>query len=196
MSKTIRTMAVLALATSPALAQAAAEASSGGMPQLDFANPWTIAQVVWMLVIFGVLYYVMSRYALPQVAGVLADRRARIDGDLEAAQASKLRADAAMAEHQSATAKARAEAQSAIANATQIAQAEAAAKAATLNERLNIQIASAEQRIAASRDAAMGSLRSVAAETAEALVTRLTGGSDRGAVDAAVGVELAARGRG
>jgi F-type H+-transporting ATPase subunit b len=197
MRKTIRYAAPLALAAMPVLARAATEhaETSGGMPQLDFANPWTIAQVVWMLIIFALLYVVMAKVALPQVAGVLAERRARIDGDLEVAQAAKLRADAAMADHQAATAKARAEAQAAVAAATQQAQADAAAKAEALNARLNIQIAAAEQRIAGARDAAMGALRSVAADTAEALVRRLTGGADRAAVDQAVGVELAARGR-
>jgi len=198
MSKTLRSLTVLALSAMPALAQAAdghGEASSGGMPQLDFANPWTIAQVVWMFIIFGLLYYVMSTYALPQVAETLAMRRARIDGDLEAAQASKQAADAAMAEHQAATAKARAEAQAAIATATQQAQTEANAKAEALNATLNEQIAAAEARIAASRDSAMGSLRSVANDTAEALITRLIGGkADKKAIDTAVGAELEARG--
>lgn len=202
MRKTMRSLTVLALAAMPALAQAAdehghGEASSGGMPQLDFANPWTIAQVVWMFIIFGLLYYVMSAYALPQVAETLATRRARIDGDLEAAQASKQAADAAMAEHMAATARARNEAQAAIATATQQAQTEANAKAEALNAKLNEQIAAAEARIAASRDSAMGSLRSVANDTAEALITRLIGGkADKKAIDAAVGAELAARGQG
>jgi hypothetical protein len=61
-----------------------------GMPQLAFGHPeqgrYLVANVVWLFLIFGLLYYVMSAYALPQVAETLAARRARIDGDLEAAQ--------------------------------------------------------------------------------------------------------------
>ncbi len=178
MKKTIRIAALLSLATLPAMAQVASEhpgaTSSAGMPQLDFGNPWTIAQVVWMLIIFGALYYVMARYALPQVESVLEARRARIEGDLESAQAAKQRADAAMAEHQSATAKARAEA---------------------LNAKLAAQIEAAERQIASARDNAMGALRQVATDTADALVTRLIGRSDSAAVAAAVEHELAARGR-
>ncbi len=30
------------------------------MPQLDFANPLTISQVVWMALIFGALYFLLS----------------------------------------------------------------------------------------------------------------------------------------
>jgi F-type H+-transporting ATPase subunit b len=199
MKKTIRIATLLSLATLPAMAQVASEhpgaTSSAGMPQLDFGNPWTIAQVIWMLIIFGALYYVMARYALPQVEGVLAARRARIEGDLETAQAAKQRADAAMAEHQAATARARAEAQAAINAATQKAQAEAATRAEALNAKLAAQIAAAETQIATARDNAMGALRRVATDTADALVTRLIGRSDSAGVAAAVDRELAARGQ-
>jgi F-type H+-transporting ATPase subunit b len=192
-------LAVLLQLTSAghAVAQVAAEhsgmSSSGGMPQLAFNNPWTIAQVVWMAVIFGLLYYVMARYALPQVAGVLEERRRRIDGDLEAAQQAKTYADAALAEHRAATARARAEAQSAIAQAAQQAQAEAAARADALNARLAEQIAAAERRIDAAREAAMGALQQVATETTDALVTRLIGSVDRAGLEQAVLRELAGR---
>jgi F-type H+-transporting ATPase subunit b len=138
----------------------------------------------------------MSVYALPRVEQVLEDRRKRIEGDLAAAQAAKAEADAAMAAHREATQRARAEAQASIAAAVQAAQAEAQARAEVLNARLNQQIAEAEARIGQARDAAMGALRQVSTETAEALVRRLTGGADRSVVDAAVDRALAARGQG
>jgi F-type H+-transporting ATPase subunit b len=164
------------------------------MPQLDFANPMVLAQAVWLLVIFGGLYFILNTLALPQVATVLEDRAQRIAADLDAARASKLAADTAMAELQAATAKARSEAQSAIAAAVQQANAEAQAQAEVLNARLAEQITAAEGRITASRDAAMASLRSVATDTATALVTRLIGRADAAAVDGAVGRALSARG--
>ncbi len=188
------------LAAAPAaLAQVATEhpgSTGGGMPQLNFGHPLVIAQVVWLLIIFGLLYLVMAQVALPGVASVLEERRRRIDSDLEAAQAAKGRADAALAEHRAATARARSEGQAAIAEAVQRAQAEAAARSEELNARLNAQIEAAERRIAAARDSAMGALRQVSAETAEALVSRLVGGgADRAAIERAVDGELAARGR-
>ena len=173
---------------------AVAEAS-GGMPQLDFGNPLMLAQVVWLLIIFGVLYYVLAHIVLPRFEGGLETRRARIQGDLEAARAAKAEADAAMDAHRSATARSRTEAQSAIAEALAAAQADAGTKAAALNARLNEQIAAAEARIAASRDSAMGALREVATDTTDALVKRLTGLSEPAAIQAAVQRELAAQGR-
>jgi F-type H+-transporting ATPase subunit b len=184
--------AAIALGALPVAAMAA-EPSGGGMPQLRFNDPWMLAQVVWLLVIFGLLYYVMANVALPRVESVLEERRRRIEGDLEAAQEAKGRADAALAAHRAATAQARAEAQAAIAQATQQAQAEAGAKAEALNARLAAQIDEAERRIGAARDAAMGALRQVATETTDALVARLIGSVDRAAVERAVDRELAGR---
>ena len=164
------------------------------MQQLDFGNPMVIAQAVWMLVIFGVLYYVLNTYVLPKVATVLEDRASRIAADLDAAREAKLTADAAMAELRAATAQARAEAQGAIATAVQTATAAAQVRAEALNAKLAEQISAAEASIAASRDAAMATLRGVATETATALVTKLIGRADAAAVDGAVGRVLATRG--
>jgi F-type H+-transporting ATPase subunit b len=197
MRLSIRTAALtIGFGLLPMLALAAdahGEAGGGGMPQLRFNDPWMHAQVVWLLLIFGLLYYVMAKVALPEVASVLEARRQRIEGDLEAAQEAKGRADAALAEHRAATAQARAEAQAAISTAAQQAQAEAAARSEALNAKLAAQVEEAEGRISAARDAAMGALRQVATETTDALVARLIGSVDRGAVEAAVDRELATR---
>jgi len=196
MSKSLRLAALTALAMLPAVASFAAgpEEHAGGMPQLRFNDPLLVAQVVWLLAIFALLYVLMAGVALPRVAKVLAARRGRIDGDLEAARAAKDRADAALADHRSATARARAEAQAQVAAAVARAQDELTAKTDAMNVKLAQQIEAAEAQIAAARNAAMGALRQVSADTAAAVVARIAGGADRSLVDAAVDRELAARG--
>lgn len=180
--------------TSPVWAAAPAGEHKGGMPQLDFANPLTTAQVVWLAIIFIVLYLLLSRWALPQVAAVLEMRANRIQADLVAAQAAKTSADAAVAELTAATREAQASATAEINSAVDAANQAAAAQAASLNARLEKQLAEAEQRIAAARAAAMGALRNVATDTAAAVVTRLVGSAPApGAVEQAVDAALAAR---
>ncbi|MCX7372748.1 MAG: F0F1 ATP synthase subunit B' [Alphaproteobacteria bacterium] len=164
------------------------------MPQLDFANPLLIAQVVWLLIIFGGLYLLLAGRVLPAVGEVLENRANRIASDLEAAHAAKAEADAAMAELRAATAQARSEAQATIATALEAYTNEAQERADMLSAKLAEQISAAEARIDAARNAAMGALRGVAADTATALVTKLVGSADAAAVDAAVGQALAARG--
>ena len=145
------------------------------MPQLDFSNPLILSQVVWMGVIFLALYLLLSQWALPQVASVLDSRAARIQADLHAAHTSKASADAAAEEVQAATRQASAEGQGEIARAVAAAKAEAAARTAQDEAALDARIKEAEQRIATARTAAIGSLRTVATDTAAAVVTRLLG---------------------
>lgn len=164
------------------------------MPQLDFANPLTISQVVWMLLIFGVLYLLLSRWALPQVAEVLDARASSIAADLNTARAAKAEADSAATEISAASARASAEAQSRINAAVEQAKAEATEQARDANQRLDAQLAEAEQRIGAARAGAVGALRQVATETAGVVVSRLIGRQpDQAAVEAAVDHAIAAR---
>ncbi len=67
------------------------------MPQMDFHNPLTGAQVLWMAVILVVLYFVLARWGLPEVGKVLENRSAVILRDLAAAQGAKHAADQAVA---------------------------------------------------------------------------------------------------
>jgi F-type H+-transporting ATPase subunit b len=182
---------------SAALLLSAAGPEKEGMPQLNFASPLTVSQVVWGAIIFVLLYVLLKRWALPKVAVVVDARHATVAGDLDTARAAKAEADAAVAELTAATRKARAEAQAAVASATQQAKAQAAEQAAAMNERLDAQLAEAEGRIGEARAAAMGALRQVANEAATAVVTRLTGHApDAGVVDHEVGDLLTARGQG
>ena len=164
------------------------------MPQLDFANPLTVSQVVWMALIFLGLYLLLSQWALPQVAAVVDARAETIAGNLNSARAAKAEADAAVAEVTAATRRANAEAQGQIAQAIAAAKAEAAEAARQADERLDAQLAQAEQRIAAARAAALGALREVATETASTVVARLTGRpADAVSVQSAVDNAMAAR---
>lgn len=169
-------------------------AMATGMPQLDFANPLTLRQLIWGAVIFIVFYLLASRSALPRVASVLEQRASHIARDLESAQQAKTRSDAAAAEVTAAIAGARAEAQAAINAALDEAKAAAAKEAEALNARLEKQLAEAETQIAAARDQAMRALRQVATDTATTVITRLTGAApDPAQLDGAIGTALAAR---
>jgi len=164
------------------------------MPQLDFANPLTLSQVVWMFLIFGALYLMLSRWALPLVGDVIESREKRILADLDSARIAKEQADAAVAEIAERSRAASAEAQAQIAQAVAAAKAEAAEKAHADNEQLERQLAEAEQRIAAARDQAMGALREVAVDAAATVVTRLTNRpADPASVEAAVGQVMTQR---
>jgi F-type H+-transporting ATPase subunit b len=171
-------------------------AHAAGMPQLDFANPLTTAQVVWGAIIFLALYLLLSRWALPKATTVLKARADTIASDLEAARMAMAEADGAVVEMAAATAKARAEAQAAVNQAADQAKQAAAAKSAELNAKLDAQLSAAETQIEQARGSAMAALQQVATETATAVVARLTGRApDPARLQSAIGAALAARGR-
>src|SRR5690348_15410581 len=118
-----RLVAALLIAL-PMAAQAAE-----GMPQLNFRNPLTTSQVIWMFVIFFVFYLLVSQWGLPRVASVLEERESAVNADLEAARLAKEQSEHAVTELLQTTAHARAEAQAAIAAAADKAKQEAAAHA-------------------------------------------------------------------
>ena len=157
------------------LALSAPRAMAAGMPQLDFANPLTKWQVIWGALIFILLYLMLSRSALPGVASVLEQRRSRIDGDLEAAREAKSEADRAVEmlrqERRDAAAKAQANLDRVIAEA----RAQALVRNQEMNARLEAELAAAEAQIGAERERAMSSVRTIATDTAQLLVERVTG---------------------
>lgn len=164
------------------------------MPQLDFSNPLTISQVVWMFLIFAALYMALRYWALPQVATVLETREWQISTDLASARDAKEAADQAARDIAERSRSASAEAQAQVAKASDVAKREAADRARSDGEHLERQLAEAEQRISSARQQAMGALRQVADDTATAVVSRLTGQSpDPARVDTAVGNVMAAR---
>jgi len=74
------------------------------------------SQLFWLVVTFGLLLVVMNKVALPGIAGGLANRKARIDGDLADAENAHKTAAEALAQYEAALAQARAKA---LANADQ-----------------------------------------------------------------------------
>ena len=145
----------------------------GGFP--PFQRETFVTQLFWLVLAFVLLYVVMAKVALPRVAGIMAARRENIERDLTAAGQLKANAEAAMAAYEKVLAEARARAQ-ALANETRgklNADAENARKA--LEATLSAKLAEAEKTIADTKNRAMSSVRGIAAEAAQAIVTKLTG---------------------
>ena len=166
--------------------------STPGMPQLDYHT--FVPQLVWLAITFIVLYILMSRIGLPKVKGALEGRRQRVDSDLARAAALRQEAEAALAAYQQTLHDARTAAQETLRRTGERLAAEAAERQRQLAATLAEQVAAAEQRIAAGRDAALGELRGVAADVGGAVVAKLTGAlPDPVAMNSAVGRVLNGR---
>jgi F-type H+-transporting ATPase subunit b len=154
-------------------AATAADQSAGGLPQFDLGQ-WP-GEMVWLTIVFVILLLLFYFVFAPRVGGTIADREDKISGDI--GQARRLR-DEAEAQSKAAAAElaeARARAQRLAADAKAAAANEAASRAAEEEARLGQVMADAEARIAAARNAAMGQVRGIATETAQAIIEKLTG---------------------
>jgi len=159
------------------------------MPQLDFAT--FAPQLIWLTLVFGVLYLVMARVALPRIATVIEERRDRIADDLDTAAQLKSDTDDAIASYETALAEARTKAHTIAQETRDRLTAETDAHRADLEGQLAARIADAEKRITATKDKALTSVRDVAVDVADAITQQLLGDSDRAAAERAVDSELA-----
>jgi F-type H+-transporting ATPase subunit b len=156
-----------------------------------FESSTFASQLVSFAIAFGLLYLIVSRLALPRVGSVLAARQQVLDTDFSEAARLKADSDAALKAYETELATARTKAQAMASEVREKLNAEGEQAKAKLEESLATRLAAAEQTIATTRTTAMGNVRSIAAETATAIVERLTGKSpDAGAVNAALDASL------
>ena len=154
-------------------AAAAGEHAEGGLPQFDFSQ-WP-GQILWFLIVFFLVLAFVRLWAVPKVGGTIDARDGKITGDIAEARRLKDEADAQAQVAAAEAAQARAAAQKVGAEARAKAQAEIAARLAEEEAKLAATGAEAEARIAKAREAAMTNVAGIAADTAKAIVEKLTG---------------------
>jgi F-type H+-transporting ATPase subunit b len=145
----------------------------GGFP--PFQSETFLSQIVWLAITFGALYWLLSKFVLPQIGAILEERRARIARDLDEAQQLKAEAEAAGAAYEKSLADARANAQAIAAEQHAKASAESEAARKALETGLGTKLQAAEAQINASKAKAMESVRGIAIETVPSIVGQLVG---------------------
>lgn len=147
----------------------------GGFPPFQTEN--FAPQIVWLVVIFGVLYVLMSRLALPRVGGILENRAAKIAGDLDASREMQAKAQAAAAANDENLRARREEAQAIGRDAQQKIASDAAAQRTLAETQAAEKIRAAEERIAAAKAQALGNVEQIAVDAASSIIEKLTGAS-------------------
>ena len=145
------------------------------MPQIAQLAETYSSQIFWLLVFFGITFFLIGRGMVPKVMDTVTLRDRQIADDLAAAQAAREAADSeevAWRERENAN---RAKAQALIADSKAKAAATTEAKLAKSQERLDAKLAAAEAEIDAARASAMAEVEDVAAEATQDIVARLAG---------------------
>jgi len=163
----------MANATENTKAETGHEPGHMAFPPFDTAT--FPSQLLWFALIFGGMYYYLSKRYLPAVGKLIDTRKARIAKDIDEATALHTQAQAAGAEQDKAIAKARADGQATAQAARDKIAAETEARRQALEADLNAKLAVAEARIGANRTAAMANVASIAEGATGAIVERLIG---------------------
>lgn len=143
-----------------------------GMPQLCF--DWYGNQIFWLLVTLVVIFFILSKIALPRIAAVLAERQGTIMGDIAAAEELKLKALEAEDAYNKALADARTQAQAIIAETKAEIQKDLDAAMVKADTEIAAKAAESEKKIAEIREGAMESITAVAKDTTKEIVAALS----------------------
>ncbi len=182
-------MTLLTLAAAAAdAAHGAEQGGGGGLPQMD-PGPF-LGQLFWLALLFGLLYLALSRVAIPRISAVLEERRDKIADDLDKAGELKAQAEAAVKAYDKAVADAKGRARKLADETRAQLKAEGDKRRAEAEAQTAAATAAAEARIASMKAEALSNVRGVAAGTAAAIVTKLTGESV-GEAEAAEAVDAA-----
>ena len=145
------------------------------MPQIaQLVETWS-SQVFWLLVFFGITFFVIGRGMVPKVMETVAQRDSQIAADLAAAKAARDAADEQEEAWRVRENENRAAAQAIVAKAKADAAASSDKKLKAAQGRLDKKLEEAEARISEARTAALAEVESVAVEAAQDIVSRLAG---------------------
>lgn len=157
------------------------------MPQIAQLGEFYSSQIFWLLIFFGITFFVVGRGMVPKVMDTVASRDKQIADDLKAAEAARAAADAEEEAWRTRENANRAQAQGLIADARARAAGATAERLASAQAVIDGRVTEAEGRISEARRSAAAEIEDVAADATREIVSRIAGLSlDDGAVRAAV----------
>ena len=161
------------LALSLIFTYSAQSAESGGMPQL---NPeFWISQIFWLVVTFGLLFIVLSKFILPKISNNLETRKSQILENIETAEKQREDSDVKLKEYDEILSKSKLEANSIFNQAREKALKDISAKREILDNQIDNEIAEAEKEIDILRKNAPDKINKIAIETSSELLQKLIG---------------------
>lgn len=145
------------------------------MPQIAQILETYASQFFWMLLVFGLLYFVIGKGMVTKIDANVDARDRKIADDLAAAERARAEAENMVAGGDEALNAARGEAQAKAATAKAKAAKDAEARLAKADAEISVKLSAAEADLAKARAKAMAGIESVAADAAAAIVAKVSG---------------------
>ena len=148
-------------------------AESGGMPQL---NPeFWISQIFWLILTFGIMYFVLSKFILPKISNNLESRKSQILENIEAAEKQREDSEAKLKEYDEIILKSKMEAKTIFNQTREKTFKDIGAKKEVLDQQIDDEINKAEKEIEVLRVSAPDKINKIAIETSSELLEKLIG---------------------
>lgn len=145
------------------------------MPQIAQIAATYASQIFWLLIIFGLIYFVIGKGMLPKIEATVDARDQKIASDLAAAEAARAKADETEASYRARIEEARAAALKATQDAKSAATAEAEKRVKSADAELAAKAAEADAALKAAQAKALAEIENVAAEAAQEIVAKVAG---------------------
>jgi len=156
-----------------ALVSIAQSSEGGGMPQL---NPeFWISQIFWLILTFGILVIVLSKFILPNISKNIESRKSEILENIETAEKQRKESEIKIKEYDNIILNSKNEAKDHYNEIRQRALNEIAKKQKTLENQINSEIKNAEKEINELKSKAPEKINKIAIETSTELVKYLIG---------------------
>ena len=148
-------------------------AESGGMPQL---NPeFWVSQIFWLIITFGILYIVLSKFILPKISSNLELRKSQIQENIETAEKQREISEVKLKEYDEIILKSKSEAKNIFKNAREKIIKDINLKKETLDKQIDEEISNAEEEIKTLKRDATDKINKIAIETSSDLLKKLIG---------------------
>ena len=146
---------------------------SGGMPQL---NPeFWISQIVWLVLTFGILYIVLSKFILPKISDNLETRKSQILENIETAEAQREESEIKLKDFEKIILEGKIEAKNHFNEVRQKILEDISNKRATLEKDIDNEISAAEEEINNLKLNSKEKIKNIAVETSSELIKQLIG---------------------
>ena len=136
-----------------------------------------LSELIVAAIAFGILFFFMTKWVVPRVNQVLEQRRAKIVGDLEQAEASRTEAQQLLDDYRQQLSGARDEANRIIEEARKVAEALRRDMEAKAQEDSQVIVSKAQDEIRAERDRVFQELKVQVGELSLELAGRMVGES-------------------
>ena len=168
-------------------------AESGGMPQL---NPeFWISQIFWLILTFGTMYVILSKFILPKISNNLESRKSQILENIEAAEKQREDSEAKLKEYDEIILKSKSEAKSIFNQTREKVLKDIVAKKEVLDKQIDDEINKAEEEIQVLRVGALDKINKIAIETSSELLEKLIGSGVNSSSISAIVDDLSRRNR-